>query len=178
MARFPDLRAVDGQPHDPYALNDPTYDVERFVTAAGQDSTVVRVRLPNNYLSRLREIVASRSIPEYKTLEDIIRDGLHHRLHWVNNDHHFKGLRGDLIQMEILSQNELVNTSIALKGEALNSTRETFERAAAKQDKATCQDVLERAQMLYESEGDATTPHGRELKSMIGRFQDEIAGMD
>ncbi len=179
MARYPDLHAVTTQPaHDPYLLDDPSYDVNRFVVAAGQDSSFIKLRVSNNYLARLAEIVASRTIPEYRTAHDIVRDALHHRLHWLTNEHHFKGLKGDLIQMEILAQNELIKSSLALRTEAIESTREAFDKAAAARDTQSCADILDRARMLYESEEDANTPHGRELKSMIGRFADEIAGME
>lgn len=66
-----------------------TYSVENYYTAstdAKGHGTTFRLYIPPTILYQCGRIVASRKVPQYRTKEDIGRDALYHRLHWINEN--------------------------------------------------------------------------------------------
>lgn len=47
----------------------------------------VRVALPPGVMDMLGELVASQTIPDYKTAQHVLRDALFHRLQWLKENH-------------------------------------------------------------------------------------------
>lgn len=73
------------------------YDETRMYTGSQDDhghSAQVRVNFPKNLAAQLQRVIADGRIPEYKSLNDFVRDAIVHRVHkvgkWLDN--------GDLLQ--------------------------------------------------------------------------------
>lgn len=62
------------------------YDINRFYCRAKDKdghSTTVHVKIPDDLAGELAALVQSGRISDYRTMQDVMRDGLVHRLHWV-----------------------------------------------------------------------------------------------
>lgn len=71
---------------DDWKLNDPEYAVEKFYTSSVDrmgHSAFAKLRYPTYLQSLLESLIASREIPDYKTVSDIFRDALYHRLRYI-----------------------------------------------------------------------------------------------
>lgn len=64
------------------------YSREKFYTVSTNKkgfTSSIRVNVPPDVLSSIGALVASKDIPDYRTLQDFLRDALVHRLHDVND---------------------------------------------------------------------------------------------
>lgn len=62
--------------------SDGDYDPKRFYTRASDKKghfTTLRVNVPNTLVAQLANLANDRRIPQYRSLEDIVRDGTYHR---------------------------------------------------------------------------------------------------
>lgn len=62
------------------------YTPNEFYTSATDhrgDRSMVRISLPPSIATQIAELVQQGRIPEYRTLQDVVRDALVHRLHYV-----------------------------------------------------------------------------------------------
>lgn len=80
---------IDENGFDPWETDDPRqYDRDRYYTrsASKGDSSgsSIRVNIPQHVFSQIKVLVQSRRIPQYRTHEDVIRDGIYHNLHYRN----------------------------------------------------------------------------------------------
>lgn len=77
-----------------------SYSLDRFYVRATNDhdhSASVRLALPKDQLAIATKFVQMGVISEYRTVQDPIRDGLHHRLEWLAEK------IGDFEAQEVLS---------------------------------------------------------------------------
>lgn len=65
---------------------DGAYSPDKFYTASRNKkgfTSTVRQSVPPEVLAHIGELVASRTVPEYRTSADFFRDAIVHRLHYV-----------------------------------------------------------------------------------------------
>lgn len=89
---------------DPFSPDDPTYHPDEFYVASTDGrghTTKMRVNLPPMIAAQLGQLVASRSITAYRTVQDIIRDALIHRLHHLQNEIKIDDL-GQALDLQIM----------------------------------------------------------------------------
>lgn len=70
---------------DPFATDDGSYSIHKFYTRASEQGRTSQLRFsikPSLY-TMLKQMVAGHKVPDYGTVEDVLRDALVHRLHWV-----------------------------------------------------------------------------------------------
>lgn len=88
------------------------YDPNEIVTRAQDDhghSVNPRVTLPKTWNAVLAQIVNSDDWPEYRTTQDVIRDALYHRFHWINTQkdrHHIPEVQAAIIRARYLRRLE------------------------------------------------------------------------
>lgn len=66
-----------------------TYDATKFYTVARDKkgfTTTVRVSIPPSVMSQIASLIATQTIPEYRTSADVLRDALVHRLVWLGEN--------------------------------------------------------------------------------------------
>jgi hypothetical protein len=71
---------------DAFDFDDTTYSLEDFYTKSVDSRghrEMTRVAFPPNVLSTLSTIVQSGKIPAYRTVQDVIRDAVLHRIWWL-----------------------------------------------------------------------------------------------
>lgn len=88
---------ASGSPHDEFLSDasqtaDGTFSLDKFYTASSDKKgrqTTVRVNVPPSLMRTMQEIVARRTIPDYRTTSDMIRDflvvGCHMRLEQIDD---------------------------------------------------------------------------------------------
>src|SRR5690606_6761418 len=52
----------------------------------GHDTTIT-VKVSPALLGQLQHIVQARTVPDYRTYADIVRDGVIHRLRWIHDEY-------------------------------------------------------------------------------------------
>lgn len=64
---------------------DPDYTPDKFYTRSDKKTQTrqVRVFLSDDQLAEIARLVQGKEVVEYTTLQDFVRDAVHHRLHWV-----------------------------------------------------------------------------------------------
>ena len=69
-------------------VNELEYSIWKFYTSATDSyhhsATIKAITVPPHMIAQIGQIVQSRRIPVYKTLEDFIRDSINHRLKFVS----------------------------------------------------------------------------------------------
>lgn len=78
-----------------WELDYPEYSPDNFYTRATDGkghSELVHVKLPPHVASALAAIVQSRAVPEYRTTQDLIRDAVVHRLHYLRSSGAAEGI--------------------------------------------------------------------------------------
>jgi hypothetical protein len=79
-----------GNPNDPWITSSGNYDPTNFYTRAtdgnGHDTTVT-TKVSPALLGEIQRLIQSRSIPEYRTNGDLVRDALIHRLRYLNDEY-------------------------------------------------------------------------------------------
>lgn len=63
--------------------NEDGYSVEKFYPRAGLKGEQVRVRLSEDAIGEIARIVQGKEIAEIRTMQDFVRDAVHHRLYWL-----------------------------------------------------------------------------------------------
>ncbi len=79
------------------------YSPDKFYIKATDDhghSELVHLKVPPGVLSAIAQIVQSRAIPEYRTSQDLIRDAIIHRLHYLRDSGLVDGVAGTLAGFE------------------------------------------------------------------------------
>lgn len=83
------------------------YDPERIVTTSSDDkghSANIRVHIPTFWHSVMQQKVQSSQWPEYRTIQDCVRDAIFHRIHWWSE----QTSRGDIPHVrEAIFQQEM-----------------------------------------------------------------------
>lgn len=79
------------------------YSPDRFYTRATDGkghAELLHLKLPPELASALAQIVQSRAIPEYRTVQDLIRDAIVHRLHYLRESGLVDGAAGTVVGFE------------------------------------------------------------------------------
>lgn len=82
-----------------WGTEDPNYSVDRFYTRGSDgkgNSEAVRARFAPEVIARLHRVVQQGRIPEYRTVADIIRDAVVHRLQYLDNEYMEDGHKSSL----------------------------------------------------------------------------------
>lgn len=79
-----------GNPNDPWSLSSNSYALTNFYIRAtdgnGHDS-VIQTKVSPALLAQMQHVIQTRSVPQYRTNADIVRDALIHRLRWLHDEY-------------------------------------------------------------------------------------------
>lgn len=149
MARFPNLKSV--QPDDPFAGTS-SYDIANFCPRGGEESEVIRVRIPKTLLVRAYDVLESKQIPEYKTLSDMLRDGIYHRLQYLADVYDYPEFRETLLLHQAAQAAEDREALIASRQNTIEKVRNSFDSALAARSTRDCQEALTSLETLIDDE--------------------------
>lgn len=80
------------------------YDPNEIITSSQDDhghSTNFRTHVPKPWYAQMMMYINSDDWPEYRQVQDIVRDALYHRLHWMSeqkNREQFPGIRQAILR--------------------------------------------------------------------------------
>jgi hypothetical protein len=132
--------------HDPYSLDDNSYDIDRFYTTTTEDSEAwPRVRGAAAVTAVIRRMIEQREIPEYSTFADFLRDAAHHRLHYLTKEYHLPHAHGVLSAVALIDANERQQRLMKQERAAVESSRATLEQALAQRDWAQFREAYDNA---------------------------------
>lgn len=95
-------QSTPGNPNDPWTLSGAGYSPDSFFTRAtdgnGHDTTI-HVKVSPALMAQITEVRESKDIPDYRTIADIVRDSVIHRLNYLSSN----GFTGavDMGQLEL-----------------------------------------------------------------------------
>lgn len=121
------------------------YAVEKFYTDSRDNkghASSVRVQLPPGFANQLAELIASKRIPEYRTISDVFRDAVVHRLTWLKDEFHVETLERPINMYTIRCEMEAL-MQVREDSEAAVRLIEDNLRLAASQDELSS--TVERA---------------------------------
>ena len=138
-----------------------TYDPNEFYTRStdkkGHGETV-HVKLPPYMHGVLAELVENPSFPAYRTMADVIRDAVHHRLHYVEEHATDPALVNRLETLAIFeriqNRQQRYQTEVDIANALQNQLQSTFQTGMATRDftalRAAMADIREEVLNLRE----------------------------
>lgn len=158
-----------------WKLDDGEYSVDRFYvqsTDGKGHGDEVRVRVPPYLASQLQAIFESRTFPKYRTVADIVRDAIYHRLRYLELRQH--GEASDALKLigfqERLRQNREAFETATASVNALSQTVEELLRAGAEpRARSLVADALEQAP----ADADVRAHYLRQLRAKFGHWLGE-----
>lgn len=162
--------------HDPYALQDPGYNVDTFYTQAGADSSGFRLRISNENLSIISALVASKDIPELKTPADFVRDAIRHRLQYVAKNYKVNHLRERLLldMGASLAADRLER--YAARRASLDLMRDSFDAAIKARSAMDCAAAMDSVGALVDDDN-IDDPFQEEVQNLLARMRKDYAEM-
>lgn len=141
------------------------YDPRKFYTKATDSRghrESINLKVSPAIARLLSEIVQSRAVPAYKTVGDVVRDAIVHRLHWLDEEGYTRGRRDGsvLAWLEMVDRRlEEEQQNLALLGE-LEKLRGTVKDLCAKGPRGV-QRARQMLEEIAESAGSIPDPFWR-----------------
>ena len=162
---------------DAWSTDGPGYREDRIYTrstdAAGHQKHL-RVNVPPSIAGQLASLAADGQIPAYRTSQDVVRDAIVHRLHWLAQnqlnpnqdvmrvvDVEMRKCRLDAITREVVELNGMVEAA-----------REAMEQAAHARDVYALFDAITQAQLEAEAVRD---PYQTRIFEMVRDYRQRYA---
>lgn len=134
---------------DAWGLERPGYSPTKFYTGASDAQgrmSSYRINVPLSIGMELRRLIESREIAAYQTVNDIVRDALTHRLHYLAEQRKMDRLERHNIAYQLTSDQERRRAEMHSLDEFIDQTAQTIQLARAKGDVMVLREVVEEAQ--------------------------------
>jgi hypothetical protein len=112
------------------------YALEHFYTRSRENGglhTSVKTNIPENLHGQIAAFVASGKIPDYRTMADVVRDSLVHRMKWVVEHYDVPGLEKAVTATVKLDRMMLLQREQLAEEELVEGWRKTLERTSRSQ---------------------------------------------
>jgi hypothetical protein len=171
---------VSSPASDPvFNFEDPTYNENKFYTTCSDNSNRVPVRAPvdGGLYAAVTRWLQINQFPEYRTMQDFIRDAVRHRLEYLNNKHPlaprddamFKALD---VYTRIAHQEQRVTRSRANE-KFVNDLADSCQELLGREDWGELDGLLEDATDAFNFLPDAFRPR---VQSIIDKFRPYLTG--
>lgn len=137
---------------------DGEYAVEKFYTDSRDNkghAASYRIQIPTGLGNELAELIASKRIPDYRTVADVFRDALTHRLHWLKDEFHIDTLERPVtmytLRCEAERQGQMREDSEAACRVIEENLRMAGSRAELDRCKETATSAMELAEEPYKT---------------------------
>lgn len=162
---------------DLWKTDQASYDEAEFYTRSKDKQghgVIYHVRIPDDLAGVLNYIVQSGKIPEYRTVQDIFRDAIVHRIHWISENE--KRLREidalKTIQVRIALENNTTRYLQELQAytELVDKVRDCCEAALRVNDYKYLEKYLNEQKDLVEVEN-IRDPFRAKIMNIIQEYQ-------
>lgn len=95
---------------DSWSVQSHGYKISNFYTRSTDSrghKESIHLKVPPEIASTMSQIVQKGSIPQYRTVQDLIRDAIVHRLHYLNEQHLMDQESHRLVHAHILISNQI-----------------------------------------------------------------------
>lgn len=161
----------DGQTDRSWEPDDPGYSADNFYTVSADSkghSAFFRVALPTNVAAEINRLIASGNLPVYATSQDLIRDAIYHRLHWLGDRLLDPRLRHSMgVQQRLADRRQQVDEVRALE-DLVDESRMALEKAVELQDLHLLNEVL--TSLEEEVETGIRDPYKGQLMGLIAKY--------
>lgn len=159
---------------NPWKLEDPGYREDNFYTKSTDNrghSGSIRVPVPTTLAAEIEALVASRMIPDYRTPQDVLRDAMVHRLHWLSEALKNGRLKRVVSVHARLAERQRQIQEMQELQELLNQTEDACSKAVAQRDWRLLAEILNDSEdeldLLHE-------PYFTRMKDLIDRFTRDL----
>lgn len=185
---MPELKAVGGSgvkrgrpsgEFDPWSTETTPdgYSEERFYcrsTNTYDHSVRLTVHLPPHIGAKVHEVVDSKHFPKYRSVADVLRDALVHRLWYLAQLSENPELL-EVIQMELLEcKEEEIQQRLTMYRTAVDRSEESLEMAYKIGDKYQLMEALVVAEAKFEF---LRHPYDARMRDLIDRYTKYVEGM-
>lgn len=156
---------------DDWSTDTTAYSIDKFYTQSTDKrghTEHIRVGLPPGLLAKVQELVQGSQFPDYRTSQDIVRDAVYHRLHYLADQNDLPDLR-HIIEQEIrMVERQALIASIERQEDAIELVGELLSKASRVGDFL----ALEKA--LLDAEKDLDTmidPYKQQMVNLIRKYR-------
>lgn len=157
------------------------YSVEQFYTESTEGGGFhgsLRVNVKPTVQKEMSVLVQSGKIPQYRTIQDIARDAIHHRLHWIANHYGVDSLKAVMAFETRRQISARLRQLLADQVEMVDGYEEALNEALKAKDTTLLVDQLEQAREALEEDGLPWRPSVRaRLKEIVDRFEGDAETM-
>lgn len=155
------------------------YDRDEFYVRSKDDdkSTAhIRTNAPASVAAQMDAIVQQRSIPDYRTREDIVRDALVHRLHYLNETRLHDPRLQHVVEREMKwARLDRIATEHETNRDRLNTVRRNLSMYVAARDWTSLKETL---YLASEEADEMHEPWASDMWQLVqdyrGRYQDKL----
>lgn len=122
-------------------LDDGGYALDRFYCAstnAHDHSETIQLKLPKHVKVLINQFVGNDELPAYRSVNDVVRDALVHRLQWIQDFYAASpALKAWIIMETTRNQLETIQAEMTAQRQLVEFFREVIDSAVADQDRTT-----------------------------------------
>lgn len=136
----------DAEIRKSFDFDDGSYDIEQFYVASTNrhdHSDSIALKLPKHVRVMINQFVAQQDIPAYKTANDLFRDAIVHRLHWLFTHYQAPERLQEWIEVETARASmDVIRAEFHAQDEVSEAVKEMIEIATARNDKSAMEEVV------------------------------------
>jgi hypothetical protein len=160
-------------------MRDNNYSPDDIVTSSQDDhghSAHLRVHVPKYWASMLEFLTHSPWWPEYRSSQDVLRDAIYHRLHWVDQQHgreQFPHVQEALARERLLARLRADEADAAHREEMLADIERSLSRNLAEGDVEAARKTIEEAEGLM---ADLPQPFASRFSASVREWRTQVDG--
>ena len=163
------LRAVD----DPFGVESKDYSPHKFYTKSGDGLLPknVQVPIPSGIYAQVQQLINGDKLPGYRSVQDMVRDAIYHRLRFVNQELDDGTLERLLDIWGHRSRMEMSKDEMTGLVRIVEETKETLGIACDGGDWDMVKYILEEARQLVDQ---IREPYKAKLNKVIEEFAAKV----
>ena len=127
-------------------LDDGKYSPDEFYCASTNEhdhSETIQLKLPKHVKAQLNELIRTGRVPAYRSPNDALRDGLVHRLHFLQHEYELPPALEFWVTTErTRARLETIQAEMAAQRQLVDHVREVVETAVQEQDRAMLEVIV------------------------------------
>lgn len=146
------------------------YSPDRFYVTSGEGGGQLRVKISDSTLGEMAALVQSAKIPEYRTMQDIVRDSLFHRLHYTRERIESGTLDKTLTGYADQSRLDTLKRRNMDERRYIDTARDGIEEAAKVQDRAAMGEWVEAIEEKLVRDKELSPVAREELRRLLASY--------
>lgn len=154
--------------------DDDGYDVSKFYTRSEKTTRQVRAHLTLDAIAEIERLVQGKDVAEIRTIQDFLRDAVHHRLHWVLKEKVQTPESAQRLKvMQLRADAEATAADVEQNRLMLDAIRHSLSELQGSGNKAELRKHLARLEVTAEG---LDEPWNWQLLEVLENYRAEVAG--